>query len=434
MEFLKQSDEILSVGEFSRRFKMLMKTTVPELWLRGEISNLKLYQSGHTYFTLKDADAAIPAVLFKGNARSISFPLRDGARILAFGEISYYEQRGNCQIIVRAALPDGAGLLAERFNALKQKLSEEGLFDQSRKKKIPSFPKNIAVITSPTGAAVRDFYRILKRRGWKGNLWILPARVQGAEAAGEIVAQLKFAESYRLEDGLPFDVVVLARGGGSLEDLWSFNEEIVARAVASCSIPTISAVGHEIDFTLSDFAADLRAETPSAAAEYISSAFVELTSNLEEVYDAICKQTNFRISSFQDRISSIEERLRLNSPRAKINNLELRLDEISSRLDSRIASVIHNARAELAKRAESLASISPMNRIDIFKIRVQALKKQLEILGIESTLKRGYSLAIDGNGLPLNASKLSEGDILNLQFSDGTVQARAEKVKMAKQK
>ncbi len=432
MDFLKQSDEILSVGEFSRRFKMLMKTTVPELWLRGEISNLKLYQSGHTYFTLKDADAAIPAVLFKGNARAVSFPLRDGARILAFGEISYYEQRGNCQIIVRAALPDGTGMLSERFNALKQKLSEEGLFDQSRKKKIPTMPKNIAVITSPTGAAVRDFYRILKRRGWKGNLWILPARVQGAEAAGEIVEQLKFAEKYRLEDGSPFDVVVLARGGGSLEDLWSFNEEIVARAVADCKIPTISAVGHEIDFTLSDFAADLRAETPSAAAEHISSAFVELSSNLYDVYDAIRKQASFRMSALIDKLSSIEERLRLNSPRAKINNLELRLDEISSRLDSRVDGAIHLARAELAKRAELLASISPSQRLDVLRTRVESLKKQLEILGVDSTLKRGYALATDENGLTLNAKNLSVGDDFNLRFSDGTVKARAEGVERKK--
>ena len=168
MEFLRQSDEILTVGEFSRRFKMLVKTSVPELWLSGEISNLKTYSSGHTYFTLKDADAAVSAVLFKGSARAVSFPLREGMKILAFGEISVYEQRGSYQLVVRAALPDGAGTLSERFNALKKKLSEEGLFDSSRKKPIPALPENIGVITSPTGAAVRDFCRILTRRGWRG--------------------------------------------------------------------------------------------------------------------------------------------------------------------------------------------------------------------------------------------------------------------------
>ena len=195
MAFLDRSDEILSVGEFSRRFKMLVKTQVPELWLRGEVSNLKTYSSGHTYFTLKDADASISAVLFKGYSAMLSFPLRDGMKMLAYGEVSVYEPRGSYQFIVKAAMPDGAGDLAQRFEQLKQKLSREGLFDPESKKSIPRMPQNIALITSASGAALRDFCRILKRRGWRGNVYILPARVQGAEAASEIVSQIRYAQN-----------------------------------------------------------------------------------------------------------------------------------------------------------------------------------------------------------------------------------------------
>lgn len=429
MSFLQQSDEILSVSEFSRRFKMLVKTSVPELWISGEISNLKTYQSGHTYFTLKDADASISAVLFKGNARSVSFPLRDGAKIFAFGEISLFEQRGTYQLIVRTALPDGTGDLSARFNALKKKLAEEGLFDASKKKPIPQMPKNIAVITSPTGAAIRDFYRILKRRGWRGNIWILPSRVQGNEASAEIVSQLKFAQDYTFEDGSKFDIAIVMRGGGSLEDLWCFNEEIVARAVAECSIPTISAVGHEIDFTLSDFASDLRAETPSAAAEYISSAYVELTSSLRETFDSITRQVDYKLASLSEKLDSCEDVLRLNSPTSKIANYHLRLDQLSACLDSRVMNAFHSAKNTLAQKAESMASISPMHRIAILRERVLAQAKRLEILDVDSTLKRGFALATDANGKTITATSMNVGDVFNLRFADGNVSAKAEQIK-----
>ena len=429
MSFLQQSDEILSVSEFSRRFKMLVKTSVPELWISCEVSNLKTYQSGHTYFTLKDADASISAVLFKGNARAVSFPLKDGAKIFAFGEISLFEQRGTYQLIVRTALPDGTGDLSARFNALKKKLADEGLFDADRKKAIPQMPKNIAVITSPTGAAIRDFYRILKRRGWRGNIWILPSRVQGNEASAEIVSQLKFAQDYTFDDGSHFDVAIVMRGGGSLEDLWCFNEEIVARAVADCTIPTISAVGHEIDFTLSDFASDLRAETPSAAAEHISSAYVELTSNLRDTYDLISRQVEYRLATLSDRLNSCEDVLRLNSPTSKIANYELRLDQVSAQLDSRIMSAFHLAKNKLSQKAEAIASISPIHKIAILRERVSAQAKRLEILDVDSTLKRGFALATDKHGRTITASSISVGDNFDLRFADGNVSAEAKHIK-----
>ena len=430
MAFLTRSDEILGVGEFSRRMKALLKMSVPELWLSGEVSNLRTYQSGHTYFTLKDSEASVSAVLFKGNARSVSFPMRDGMKIFVYGEISYYEQRGACQIIVRAALPDGEGILSERFNALKRRLSEEGLFDPERKKGIPPIPKNIAVITSPEGAAVRDFCRILKRRGWRGNIWILPSRVQGAEAAAEIVGQLAFARAHRFADGSRFDVIVLMRGGGSLEDLWPFNEESLARAVAASDIPTISAVGHEIDFTLSDFAADLRAETPSAAAEHISSAFVEASSRLRELFVSIAKQASFRISSLRANLDCIAGVINANSPQIKIENLFLRLDEISARMDCAAGSKLHTLRAGLLKSKASFDAVAPRARLRALSEKLGLLSKQLSILGVEATLKRGYSIATDASGNFVSAKTLRSGELLKIRFSDGSASARVEKTEI----
>ena len=214
MEFLKQSDEVLSVGEFSRRFKMLVKTCVPELWLRGEISNLKTYSSGHTYFTLKDEEGSISAVLFKGYSRAVSFQLREGMKVFLYGEIAVYEVRGCYQMVVKAALPDGTGDLARRFEELKKRLSAEGLFDSERKKPIPRLPGKIAVVTSPTGAAIRDFCKILKRRGWRGKVYILPAKVQGIGSAAEIAERVKAAQDYVFGDGSGFDLLVVMRGGG----------------------------------------------------------------------------------------------------------------------------------------------------------------------------------------------------------------------------
>lgn len=428
MEFLRQSDEILTVGEFSRRFKMLVKTSVPELWLSGEISNLKTYSSGHTYFTLKDADAAVSAVLFKGSARAVSFPLREGMKILAFGEISVYEQRGSYQLVVRAALPDGAGTLSERFNALKKKLSEEGLFDSSRKKPIPALPENIGVITSPTGAAVRDFCRILTRRGWRGNVWILPSHVQGAEAAGEIAAQVSAAQTRILPNGSRFDLLVLMRGGGSLEDLWPFNEEVVARAVAASEIPTISAVGHEIDFTLSDFAADLRAETPSAAAEHISSAFVEMLSTLRETFSAVEKRVQHAIDMLRMRIDSDSDLLEANSPVSKVANLDLRLGEMSVRLESLSMWHVHKMRAGLSELRADFAAVAPKARLAMLAERLDSLSKQLDILGVENTLMRGFALPTDDGGKTLSAAELGVGKPFNLRFRDGSAVVRPESV------
>lgn len=424
MEFLKQSDEVLGVGEFSRRFKMLVKTRIPELWLKGEISNLKTYSSGHTYFTLKDDEGAISAVLFKGYSRGMSLRLENGMRIFAFGEISIYEARGSYQIVVKAVISDGAGSLAARFQALKEKLSAEGLFDAARKKPVPLLPRRIAVVTSPSGAAIRDFCRILSRRGWKGEVVVIPSRVQGAEAAEELAEGLEKASKFRFGDGAGFDLAVLMRGGGSLEDLWPFNEEALARAVAACPLPTISAVGHEIDFTLSDFAADLRAETPSAAAELVSSAAIEAKTRLDSAESALKNAAAARLEALRANLESLSGALRLNSPEAKIRELWLGLDSIESRIAAAAAGALAGRKSEFLRVRADFAALSPARRIEMYSQKLDYIEKHIGLLGVDSALNRGFAVAVDSKGgFISSAADVPEG-AFGLRFADGEVSVK----------
>lgn len=424
MAFLNQSDEILSVSEFSRRFKLAVKTAIPELWLRGEISNLKTYQSGHTYFTLKDDGGAISAVLFKGNMRGVSFPLREGMKVLLYGEVSIYEARSSYQIIVKAALPDGQGDLARRFEELKEKLSSEGLFDASSKKEIPRFVKNLAIISSPDGAAIRDFLSVLSRRNWKGGVYLLPSKVQGDGAAEEIVKMINFAQNFTFDSEKKngFDLLVLARGGGSLEDLWCFNEEIVARSVASSKIPTISAIGHETDFTLSDFAADLRAETPTAAAEYISSAHLELSQSIAEISLEIERRVEFFLDRLSQKIEEAARALRLNSPSGKIENLKISVDEIASRINALTAERFFSIRHEFILLSHRLEIASPNSKIKNLKEKLNAVSKRLALLNPESAFDRGFSIALSEDGKILSsAADFEVGKKFVLKLGDGRV-------------
>ena len=259
----------LTVTEFTRRVKAVLEGGIGPCWVKGEVSNLRAQPSGHVYFSLKDAGAQLPAVMFKTAAVRQTVALRDGLQVVAYGDVGVYEPQGRYQLVVKTLVDDGVGALQREYEALKRRLSEEGLFAPERKKPLPQMPGTVGFVTSPTGAAVQDFMRILIRRGWRGRVVVLPSKVQGEGAAAEMAAMLATAERLAI-----FDLIVIGRGGGSIEDLWAFNEEVLVRAVAACSVPTVSAVGHEIDFTLCDFAADRRAETPSAAAELISSEFV----------------------------------------------------------------------------------------------------------------------------------------------------------------
>lgn len=416
MSFLKSSDEILSVGEFSNRFKMLVSTSIPELWLRGEVSGVKHYPSGHTYFSLKDENALISAVLFKNAKRGVSFDLQEGMKVLAYGSISIYEGRGSYQIIVKAMMPDGVGDLAKRFEELKSKLAKEGLFDSKNKKPMPFLPRKIGVITSEAGAAIRDFISILRRRGWKGELVILPSRVQGSEASAEIVSQIKRAEN------LDIDLLVLTRGGGSLEDLWCFNEEVVARAVATCKIPTISAVGHEVDFSLCDFAADLRAETPSGAAEYISSEYNLALENFRNLKRGLSDAVKNVLQGAREKLEASQILFNASSPQNKLNNMSISLDEIEVRLRSLCLENIAKKRNALTQVYANFKEISPLTKIEILRERLEASLKQLELLSVDSVLSRGFVMALNSDGRIIKRAKaVPEDTAFSLKFFDDEV-------------
>jgi exodeoxyribonuclease VII large subunit len=300
-----QAGRVESVSEFTRRVKVLLEGGVRPGWVRGEVSNLRAQASGHVYFSLKDAGAQLACVLFRGDAARQGVALRDGVQVVVSGELNVYEVRGQYQLIVRLMVDDGVGRLQKEFEALKRRLADEGLFDAARKRPIPSMPATIGFITSPTGAAVRDFIRILQRRGWCGRLVVLPAKVQGEGAAAEMAEMIAQAEQLGI-----FELLVIGRGGGSLEDLWAFNEELLVRAVAACAVPVISAVGHEIDVTLCDFAADVRAETPSAAAELISSQFLDGVQRAAQAHGGLHKSAERAAGLARERLEHARSRLR----------------------------------------------------------------------------------------------------------------------------
>jgi exodeoxyribonuclease VII large subunit len=342
--------------------------------------------------------------------------------LLAYGEISVYEQRGQYQLIVRLVVEDGLGRLQQEFERLKQRLADEGLFDPARKAAIPTMPGTIGFITSPTGAAVHDFIRILLRRGWRGRLVVLPAKVQGEGAAAEMIEMLRQAEALRL-----FDLLVIGRGGGSMEDLWAFNEEPLVRAVAGCPVPIISAVGHEIDFTLCDFAADVRAETPSAAAELISSSFVaggeRTTHAAERMVDAI----EAALERMSARLDHDRSRLRLLSPRAVLEQNQLWLDDLTNRAMAAVRAGLQRQGQRLIAVAGRYRACSPEARISLGSHRLLALWKRLQAASPTSVLNRGFVIVRDEKGRPIpRRAAVKAGQRLANEFADGTVRVRAD--------
>lgn len=404
-----------TVTQFTRRVKTLLETGIRPGWVRGEVSNLRIQASGHVYFSLKDAGAQLSAVLFRGDAARQTVKLRDGLQVVVYGEISVYEARGQYQLIVRAVVDDGVGRLQREFEALKRRLAEEGLFDEERKQPIPAMPATIGFVTSPTGAAVQDFINILRRRGWRGRLVVIPAKVQGEGAAAEMAAQLARAEALGI-----FDLLVIGRGGGSLEDLWAFNEEVLVRAVAACGLPVISAVGHQIDFTLCDFAADLRAETPSGAAELISSRFLEQVQRLAGAAEALERFVRDGHADVREQARGLRQRLRLLSPAAQVEQGWLRLDDLRNRHASALQQATQQARQRLQEARALLAQRSPAVRVQIESHRLLALWKRLQAASPVSVLNRGFAIVKDDKGRPLSrAAELTPGARVKTVFADG---------------
>lgn len=387
---------ILSVSEFTRVIKDTLETSIPQTWVRGEISNLRLQSSGHVYFTLKDAESQISCVLFKADAFRQTLQLKDGLQVILFGELSVYEPRGAYQIIARIVLSDGIGKLQAAFEELKQQLTNEGLFDPFKKRPIPSLPKTIGFITSPSGAAIHDFISILCRRQWKGTLILLPASVQGQDAPSSLLHQLHQANSLGI-----FDLLVIGRGGGSLEDLWCFNDPTLVRAVAASPTPIISAVGHEIDFTLCDFAADYRAETPSAAAELISSNYIQILHTIEK----------------------LSHRLHKASPFIHLQFLQLKLDDLSSRLHHSLEHFLFLKKNLLLSLSARLRTCNPLPHLGRIQHHVYQLSKRLKHASPTSILKRGFTFiqSAEGSYLTSKNDPPSSPSSFFIHFHDGSI-------------
>ncbi len=440
---LPLESEILTVSALTRRVKALLEGELPEVWIRGEISNYRLQSSGHAYFSLRDEKSQVSVVVFRGDAVRLRLALADGMAVIAYGRISVYEPRGSYQLIVRYAVEDGRGRLQLEFERLKEKLAEEGIFDPEQKLPLPALPRTIGFVTSPTGAAIRDFISILERRGWRGRLVVLPAKVQGSGAAEEIAQRIRFAQEWGV-----FDLMVVGRGGGSLEDLWPFNEEIVARAVSDCTIPVISAVGHEIDFTLSDLAASKRAETPSSAAEMISSCFLETVERLETAGNDIEVILLEAIERFSSRLEVLSSRILGLSPIRQVEQFFIRLDDLENRIRSSLLSgiegknrILQNCRIRLAALApdahlriaftnlESLERRSQRamrDSMDRTAVKLTFLHRRLENASPDRILERGFVLVKDENGkLIARKEGIKPGQTLFNKFADGELPVKA---------
>ncbi len=390
---------ILTVTQLTYQIKNLLEGTFPDVWVEGEISNLTVPQSGHAYFTLKDEQSQVKAVLFRSAQRHLKFTLQHGMQVICRGRVSVYEPRGEYQVIVDYVEPRGIGALQKAFEELKAKLEKEGLFARERKKPLPLLPRRIGIVTSPTGAAIRDILRVIRRRHPRMEILIYPVPVQGVEAVPAITEAVQY---FNREQNV--DVMIVGRGGGSLEDLWAFNEEAVARAIFASRIPVISAVGHETDYTIADFVADLRAPTPSAAAEMV----VESEAHLRETVLSFESRLASSIrQELERRTASVQHALRLLAdPRKRLEQFSQRVDELLGRLGLGLRHHVRRDRALLTSLSAALEHLNP--------------------LGI---LSRGYSVtrSVPQGDIIKSAAEVSEGDLLRTTLHQGEVVSRVEK-------
>ncbi len=395
-DLFAKTSKVFTVAELTRAIRGTLETKFGAVWVQGEISNYKLHPSGHQYFTLKDARAQIACVIFRNTMPPLRTPLMDGAQVQVYGQVSVFEARGQYQLTVQVLQPRGLGLLQAKFEALKRKLDAEGLFAAERKRVLPRFPRRIGIVTSPSGAAIRDILNVLKRRGPWLEILINPVRVQGTGAAAEIaVAIRELAAPNKAWQSL--DLIVVARGGGSMEDLWEFNEEIVARAIVDVSVPIVSAIGHEIDFTICDFVADVRAPTPSAAAELIVPDVVDLRRRIDGCERAVSRELIKRLRDAQQEIDVGRETLR-RCLAHRVDNYKRGLMHLASALQARSPAreigIRRNRFVDLRRRLNT----SPLRLVENAKQRFVRTEGILRVLGPDATLRRGYSITTDESG------------------------------------
>lgn len=400
---MSNEKKVFTVSELTRQIKLSLETGFPRVWVQGEISNFKQHSSGHVYFTLKDEGAQLSAVMWRSRVASITIPLEDGMKVVVRGSITVYPPRGNYQIDVEQIQLLGVGELQIAFERLKQKLAAEGLFNAEHKKPIPEYPERIGIITSETGAALQDIKSVLERRQPSLEVVLYPVRVQGAGAAEEIAKAIEEMNRYR-----NIDVIIVGRGGGSLEDLWAFNEEVVARAIFASKIPIISAVGHEVDFSIADFVADLRAPTPSAAAELVVRHRNEILDNLRNLYYTMYESLKNQTDSVRERIVNLLASYSFNRPRDLIREMSQRVDEFDRNLNvsfSHLSQVIHN--------------------------RHQTLMHRLEALSPRGALRRGYAIIRKQGRVVASVKKLARNDKASIQFQDGVAETRVEEIRQS---
>ena len=433
--------EVLSVSQLNNRARLLLEDVFAGIWVEGEISNLARPASGHIYFTLKDSQAQVRCALFRQNAARVRQALRDGLAVKVRGKVSLFEGRGDYQLILDAVEPAGDGALRLAFEALKEKLGAEGLFSTERKIALPAHPKRIGIVTSPTGAVIRDIISVFSRRAPQVELNLIPTAVQGREATAQIVRALQRA------DAQGYDALILARGGGSLEDLWCFNEEVVARAVAACVTPIVSAVGHETDVSIADFVADVRAPTPSAAAELLAPDSSELVQRLHNLQRRLALHMQGRLARERLRLEGASRRLR--HPGERLRQQAQRLDDLDMRLRRAFNQQLANQRERLARLDARLAAQHPGRSLALLRQRLDglatrlpramhsqlrsqrqqlgALAAQLQIVSPLATLGRGYSILLDERGQAVrSAAQTQPGQRLKARLGEGELDVRIE--------
>ena len=413
--------EPLTVSALTAQIKEILEDQVGEVSVQGEISNLRHQSSGHYYFTLKDEGSQIPCALFKGSAGRLAVAPKDGAKVVAAGEVSVYAPRGAYQLIVRSLEPVGKGDLHQRFEELKRKLQSEGLFEESRKRSIPEFVERVGIITSPTGAAVRDAIHVLQRRCPRIGITVFGVKVQGEGAAEEV------AEAIREMGKRDFDVLLVVRGGGSLEDLWAFNEEVVARAVVASPIPVISGVGHETDFTICDFVADVRAPTPSAAAEVVSRPDEDWREEVREWAERFHEATLQFLEEKKRRVGDLAGSYVFREPQKMVEMSGQRVDELALQLSRGLESGWRYRKQYVEGLLGRWAALRPERRLREFSLRVRAAMDRLRAMGPEETLKRGYALVQSPEGKLIRKVEPAcrQGDLV-VRFADGKVEVKVK--------
>lgn len=401
-ELFKETKKIYTVSELTREIRFSLENAFPTVWVEGEVSNFIRHSSGHCYLSLKDAESVLSCVIFKNIADTLTFEIENGMHLICYGRISVYNKRGQYQLYIEEAEPKGVGALQIAFEQLKKKLQKEGLFDQARKKPILILPKNIGVVTSPTGAAIRDILHVIERRFPDMHVILYPVKVQGAGAAGEIKEAIEAFNRLKL-----VDVIIVGRGGGSLEDLWAFNEELVARAIYNSRIPIISAVGHEIDYTIADFVSDIRAPTPSVAAEIVAGKKEDFINNINALRQRITNALLSKIDLARHKLKALQERYAFKQPRFLIQQNFQRIDELTKSLAQSLNHFLETEQLKLSNLSEKLNALNPT-----------------------SILARGYSITtkVSDGRIIKDGKEVKDKDLIKTKLAKGEIISKVKKM------